>query len=455
MSVYDNVPLIELERELLNYAPCWGTVVLVGIAIEEGNKFIPSGLQIWSRDETDEEAEIYGPPTLPADIRMYKIAQKPKAAIGVIKQIFGQESIHLGEMQIDFQQCTFGRAAFLGSHDYDYLYAKELNQRFKKWPKLFIEGGFQNRETLEKHIRSIEEELKKVNYKYHTLRDASNHLLEFPFSSAYYMGGISAVLRIPVRLSSRIEGQELGYVFELPKALADLPKSLHYVARSEKGDRDEPLAVPSGKEQENRLMYTSSVPLKPGDQVLEVVLILNGRRMDSSRIPQERALPARIEQEKVSELVTPREGKIFIVHGRNHTIRDKIMAYLTEELGVSRDMIEVLELEPFIGRTLTEKFEDVAARCRFALIILSGDDVLWQLPRPKRTKRARQNVILELGFFWGRLGRKNLAFLSDPSIELPSDIVGVGYIPLTKDLAKTKLDLLKELRVAGLVKLTA
>ena len=455
MPVYDNVPLIELERELLTYAPCWGTVVLVGIAIEEGSKFIPSGLQIWSRDETGEETEIYGPPTLPDDIRMYKIAKKPSGAIGLIKQIFGQESVHLGEMQVDFQQCIFRRAAFLGSHDYDYLYTKELNQRLKGWPKLFIEGGFQNRETLEKHIQSIEEELKKVNYKFHTLQDASNHLLEFPFSPAYYMGAISGVLRIPVRVSARVEGQKLEYILDLPKVLADLPKDLRYVARSDKGDRDEPLAVPSGKAEEDRLKYTSSVPLKPGDQVLEVVLALNGRRVDSSRIPQERELPTKIEPEKMLGLVTPREGKIFIVHGRNRTIRDKIVTYLIEDLGMSRDMIEVLELEPFRGKTLIEKFEGVAARCRFAIIILSGDDVLWRLLSPKRTKRARQNVILELGFFWGRFGRENLAFLADPGIELPSDIVGVGYIPLTKDLAETKLCLLKELRAAGLVRLAA
>lgn len=455
MPVYDNVPLIELERELLTYAPCWGTVVLVGIAIEEGSGFIPAGLQIWSSDETDEETEIYGPPTLPTDIRMYKIAKKPAGAIGMIKQIFRQESIYLGKIRVDFQQCTFGRAALLGSHHYDYLYAKELNQQLEGWPKLFIEGGFQNHEALERHIRSIEEELKKLNYKFHTLQDASNQLIEFPFSPAYYMGAISGVLRIPVKVSARVEGQKLEYILDLPKALAHLSKDLRYVARSDKGDRDEPLAMPSGEAQEDRLKYKSSMPLKPGDQVLEVVLALNGRRVDSSRIPQERELPTEIEPEKTLNLVTPREGKIFIVHGRNHTIRDKIVAYLIEDLGISRDMIEELELEPFRGRTLIEKFEGVAARCRFTIIILSGDDVLWRLPIPKRTKRARQNVILELGFFWGRLGRGNLAFLADLGIELPSDIVGVGYIPLTKDLAKTKLDLLKELRGAGLIKLAA
>ena len=92
----------------------------------------------------------------------------------------------------------------------------------------------------------------------------------------------------------------------------------------------------------------------------------------------------------------------------------------------------------------------MASRCRFAIIILSGDDALWISPL-KRERRARQNVILELGFFWGRLGRQNLALLVDSRIKRPSDIDGVGYIPITGDLARTKVELQKELQAAGLI----
>jgi len=42
--------------------------------------------------------------------------------------------------------------------------------------------------------------------------------------------------------------------------------------------------------------------------------------------------------------------------------------------------------------------------------------------------RARQNVILELGYFMGKLGRRRVAALYSPDVELPSDIHGLGYI---------------------------
>lgn len=41
--------------------------------------------------------------------------------------------------------------------------------------------------------------------------------------------------------------------------------------------------------------------------------------------------------------------------------------------------------------------------------------------------RARQNVILELGYFLGRLGRKHVCALKTGNLELPSDYAGVVY----------------------------
>ncbi|WP_434811706.1 TIR domain-containing protein [Microbacterium sp. bgisy189] len=44
--------------------------------------------------------------------------------------------------------------------------------------------------------------------------------------------------------------------------------------------------------------------------------------------------------------------------------------------------------------------------------------------------RARQNVVFELGFFIGLIGRSRVAVLYDEGVELPSDITGLVYIPL-------------------------
>lgn len=144
-------------------------------------------------------------------------------------------------------------------------------------------------------------------------------------------------------------------------------------------------------------------------------------------------------------------GKVFIVHGRNHAVRDKIDLFLTKELGLS---VQILEAGAHQGRALPEKFEELATSCTFAVFIFTADDELWTVD-DKKVLRARQNVVLETGYFWGALGRRGrVAFLVEhrPEIELPSDLQGLGWIPITEDLGETKLRLRKELVAAGLAK---
>lgn len=151
---------------------------------------------------------------------------------------------------------------------------------------------------------------------------------------------------------------------------------------------------------------------------------------------------------KAAIRVTP--NRVFIVHGRDHVIRDKIDLFLTKDCGLET---VVMEAGAHTGRTLPEKFEEMASSCSFAVFVLSADDDLLERGTGAPRRRARQNVILEVGFFWGLLGRKgNCAFLVEnhPEMELPSDIQGIGWIPITTDLAETKSRLAKELQAAGI-----
>lgn len=146
-----------------------------------------------------------------------------------------------------------------------------------------------------------------------------------------------------------------------------------------------------------------------------------------------------------------KDGSIFIVHGRNHEVRDKIDLYLSKELKLRT---EIMEAGSHQGRTLSEKFEEMAERVSFAIFILSADDLLTDAVTKRSIRRARQNVILEVGYFWGLLGRRGrVAFLVDthPEMELPTDIQGLGWIPITDDLAQTKLQLSRELMAARIV----
>jgi len=139
-------------------------------------------------------------------------------------------------------------------------------------------------------------------------------------------------------------------------------------------------------------------------------------------------------------------SKVFLVHGRNEKFCE----------GVAR-FLEKIDLQPIIlheqpnkGRTIIEKFIDYAD-VGFAVVLLTADDRggLISDPCDKYSSRARQNVLLELGFFLGRLGRERVCALYEEGVEIPSDYKGVLFISL--DIAGAwRLLLAKEMRAAGL-----
>lgn len=62
--------------------------------------------------------------------------------------------------------------------------------------------------------------------------------------------------------------------------------------------------------------------------------------------------------------------------------------------------------------------------------------------------RARQNVVLELGYFVGRLGRDRVLALKRGDVEVPSDFNGVVYTDYDA-AGHWKFELVKELKAAG------
>ena len=65
--------------------------------------------------------------------------------------------------------------------------------------------------------------------------------------------------------------------------------------------------------------------------------------------------------------------------------------------------------------------------------------------------RARQNVILELGYFMGKLGREHVCCLYKGEIELPSDISGILYLPFNSSVNECFKDIRNELKHAKLI----
>jgi predicted nucleotide-binding protein len=145
--------------------------------------------------------------------------------------------------------------------------------------------------------------------------------------------------------------------------------------------------------------------------------------------------------------VLPARGKrarVFVVHGHDSVAKLEVARTL-ESLGAEA---VILHEQINQGRTLIEKFEKNAAEVDFACVLLTPDDLGYAAGKPSDVRpRARQNVVLELGYFVRALGRDKVWVGCSGDIELPSDYLGVVYHQL--DEREWKWNLARELRAAG------
>lgn len=142
------------------------------------------------------------------------------------------------------------------------------------------------------------------------------------------------------------------------------------------------------------------------------------------------------------------DGTIFVVHGHDQARKFELVRLLDRTTSLDAQVLHEL---PNRGATVIEKFERHASTASYAIVLLTADDRGG--PRAALdadlVTRARQNVVFEMGTFFGLLGREHVAVLYEEGVELPSDIAGLVYIPL--DAAGAwKLTLLKELEASGI-----
>jgi predicted nucleotide-binding protein len=141
--------------------------------------------------------------------------------------------------------------------------------------------------------------------------------------------------------------------------------------------------------------------------------------------------------------VEPASRDIFIVHGRDGPAKTEV-ARLIERAGLNAI---ILHEQANAGRTIIEKFEDHGGAAGFAIVVLTPDDV-GGVDVDHLHPRARQNVVGEMFWFAGRLGRDRVCALIKGEVEMPSDFAGVGYTDMD-DRGAWKSELLKELDAAG------
>lgn len=143
--------------------------------------------------------------------------------------------------------------------------------------------------------------------------------------------------------------------------------------------------------------------------------------------------------------VTNASNEIFVVHGRDTGTKDTVARFL-ERIKMQPVILQELDDD---GITVIEKFERHAERVGFAIVLFTPDDIGALKGEFDNAKpRARENVIFELGYFIGKLGRSRVRVLTKGEVEILSDYSGVIRIPM-EDNDAWKLHLVRELRRAG------
>ncbi len=137
----------------------------------------------------------------------------------------------------------------------------------------------------------------------------------------------------------------------------------------------------------------------------------------------------------------------FIVHGHDEAAKLALKNYLQNVLCLPEPII--LHEQPSQGRVLLEKFEHYAGQAQLAFVLLTPDDRAASGSEASGEKRrARQNVILELGYFLAHLKRTSgrVLLLHKGPLELPSDIAGLIYIDISNGIEAAGEAIRRELR---------
>lgn len=137
------------------------------------------------------------------------------------------------------------------------------------------------------------------------------------------------------------------------------------------------------------------------------------------------------EQAKVSEY-----KRVFIVHGHDGELKERIARLLEKQ------KIEAIILgeQTNKGKTVIEKFEAYADTVDAAICLFTADDDIAD-----GSKRARQNVVFETGYFYGKIGREKTIVIAEDGVMNLSDLQGVVYV----DKNNWEADVLKELMDIG------
>lgn len=147
----------------------------------------------------------------------------------------------------------------------------------------------------------------------------------------------------------------------------------------------------------------------------------------------------------VFENKMPNSKKVFIVHGHDEGVRDKVELFVRQ---IGYEPI-ILCKRADMGNTIIEKIERESKDVCFAIVIYTYCDDGKAKEDSELKPRARQNVVFEHGFMCSHLGRKRVCALLEKGVEQPGDLQGVIYKNLD-DGGLWRFAIASEMQAAGL-----
>jgi predicted nucleotide-binding protein len=149
-----------------------------------------------------------------------------------------------------------------------------------------------------------------------------------------------------------------------------------------------------------------------------------------------------------TERLVPVTKDVFIIHGHDEANRMRLQKMIEERFGLKTHL---MIREPGKGRTLIEKFEEEAQLASFAFALLTPDDLVRVRNSESEYAQARPNAIFELGWFYGRLGRRRIAILFKKDTHLHSDLAGISRIEFSNSVEECIGEIERELKAAGMI----
>jgi len=138
---------------------------------------------------------------------------------------------------------------------------------------------------------------------------------------------------------------------------------------------------------------------------------------------------------------------VFIIHGREEAKWRELQSILEKEFHLNPI---ILEEKPDAGcNTIIEKFENYAQECKYAIAVFTPDD---EVTFEKKTYlQTRPNVIYEIGWFCGRLGRSQVMLLLKEGTSIFSNFDGIIQKRFINNITEKIMEIRRDLVNSGIL----